>query len=79
MLSDESDIGLLELIERKKLEEESKVKDDEIFSGSIQNKVNKWVLVSFKTKSTVKYYVGQITEVNESNPVVNFARKMKKS
>lgn len=44
----------------------------------IQNKLNKWVLVKFATKSTIKHYVGQIKDVVKHYPVVKFARRIKK-
>lgn len=38
-----------------------------------------WVRVSFKTKTTIKHYVGQIIKVTDGFPVVKFARRIKKT
>lgn len=79
-LSEESNIGIQDLIERNKMEQQEEAKDEEIFSElPIQNQLNKWVLVSFRTKTSIKHYVGQITDVNEGFPVVKFARRVKKT
>lgn len=79
-LSEESNIGIKELLERNEMEEEEELRDYEIFSEKpIQDHLNKWVLVSFKTKVTIKHYVGQITRTIEGCPVVKFARRIKKT
>lgn len=56
-LSEKSDIGMpfQKLIERHKIEGKEEAKDEHIFSElPIKNQVNKWVLVLFKTKATIK-------------------------
>lgn len=40
---------------------------------------DKWVLVSFATKKTVKHYVGYVTLINTGVPTVKFARRVKNS
>lgn len=78
--SEESNIGIQDLIERYEIEQQEEGKDDEIFSElPIKNQLNKWVLVAFSTKTSIKHYVGQITDVNQGNPVVKFARRLKKT
>lgn len=76
-VSDESNIEINDLIELQEKEEE---KDEEIFCGGpIKNQLNKWVLVKFATKTTIKHYVGQINNIVEGYPFVKFARRIKKS
>lgn len=43
-------------------------------------KVDDWLLVRFATKKCIKYFVGNITSINENNiPNVKFLRKIKNS
>lgn len=77
-LSEESNINIEEFIKRHEEENAEEALNEEIFSeGPVQMKKDKWVLVSFPTKTTVKHYVGKITSVNEGFPTVKFVRRVK--
>lgn len=63
-------------------EKDEMEEDENIFSEScvtIQCQIDKWVLVQFKGKKSIKQYVGKVVSNTNGVPTVKFLGRIKKS